>query len=367
MQSPNLPYNLRIDQLRWLAVTVVFLFHFYLEFRGQGGGAISSAWYGLISEGHTGVALFFALSGFLFMQIAIFQQQISYGAFLRNRCLRILPLFLTIFMLATSIGRDKFVPQDLFYVLATNLGLAPTSYTAVTGAAWSISVEFSFYLVFPFLARFTLVQGPSYLFKLLVMMVFFKVAAYTVNDKSTLMYFSTLLGRFDQFLIGMLAALFYQRHGVWLRRWSPWLPLPAFLLVVGNSALQAHFGKFEPYTHQAFWIGWSLLEATGWSFLIVAWVAFDRPLPTWLERALARAGQISFSFYLLHMGVLRIWMQYCGLPAYTGHRGLDTALTLLITYVAAWGLSGISYSAIEQPFLLLRRRYGARGDIGSTG
>jgi peptidoglycan/LPS O-acetylase OafA/YrhL len=31
MQSLNLQYNPRIDQLRWLAATIVFLFHFHLE------------------------------------------------------------------------------------------------------------------------------------------------------------------------------------------------------------------------------------------------------------------------------------------------------------------------------------------------
>ena len=43
MRSLNLPYNPRIDQLRWLAVTLVFLFHFYLEYRGLGGREIATA------------------------------------------------------------------------------------------------------------------------------------------------------------------------------------------------------------------------------------------------------------------------------------------------------------------------------------
>jgi hypothetical protein len=37
-------------------------------------------------------------------------------------------------------------------------------------------------------------------------MMLFKLAAFTVNQNSTLMYFSTFVGRFDQFMIGMLAA-----------------------------------------------------------------------------------------------------------------------------------------------------------------
>jgi peptidoglycan/LPS O-acetylase OafA/YrhL len=38
----NLQYNPRIDQLRWLAATIVFLFHFQLEYRGLGGPGIQT-------------------------------------------------------------------------------------------------------------------------------------------------------------------------------------------------------------------------------------------------------------------------------------------------------------------------------------
>ena len=61
MQSLNIQYNPRIDQLRWLAATLVFLFHFHLEYRGLGGTGLSSPWAALIIEGHTGVGLFFKI------------------------------------------------------------------------------------------------------------------------------------------------------------------------------------------------------------------------------------------------------------------------------------------------------------------
>jgi len=359
MKSLNIAYNPRIDQLRWLAATLVFAFHFYLEGRGQGVPELKSHWLGLVTEGHTGVGLFFTLSGFLFMQIALVQKDIQYSAFLRNRCLRILPLFLTVFVVALSIGRDKFTPADVLYVFTTNLGLAPTSYTPITGAAWTISVEFMFYLVFPFLARFTMEQGARYLLKLLVLMVFFKLAAFTVNDKSTLMYFSTLVGRFDQFLIGMLAALLFAHHGEALRRNVLWLlPLTA-LVVLCNAWIQSRHGKFIAQDHNPFWIWWSLMEASAWSGFILAWVAFDRKLPALVEKVLTQGGKISFSFYLLHMAMLHLLFSYFHLPAFTGNFKLDVAIAFMLAYGATWALSTISYSTIEEPFLRLRRRYGA--------
>ncbi len=359
MKSLNFPYNPRIDQLRWLAATIVFLFHFYLGYRGHGGVPLNSDWWGLITEGHTGVGLFFTLSGFLFMQIAQFQQQIVYRDFIRNRFLRIFPLYFTVFLLATSIGRDKFVPQDILYLFASNLGLAPTSANPITGAAWCISLEFMFYMVFPFLARFAMERGPRYLLGLLGLMLFFKLSAFTVNQNSTLMYFSTFVGRFDQFLIGMLAAQLFVRHEALLRRWAGVLLPLSLLIAVGDSALQSHISKFNTEPHAKFWIYWSMLESAGWACVIVSWLAYGRALPVWLDKLLCHGGKISFSFYLLHMIALYLLGDWFGLPVLTGHVRVDALLSLLIAYALIWGLATLSYTTIEEPFLRLRRNYGA--------
>lgn len=359
MQSLNLQYNPRIDQLRWLAATIVFLFHFHLEYRGLGGAPLTSNWAALITEGHTGVGLFFTLSGFLFMQIALAQKTIVYRDFVRNRVLRIFPLFLTIFLVATSIGRDTFQPQDILYLFATNLGHAPTSGTVITGAAWTISLEFLFYLVFPFLARFALERGKRHLLELLALMAFFKLAAYTVNDNSTLMYFCTFVGRFDQFLIGMLAAMLYQRYQPALQRHAPWLLAAAAALVVWDTATMHRLAPFGATPKSSFWIFWSMAESAGWACFIVAWVGFRPRLPCFAERVLCHGGKVSFSFYLLHMGLLHLLAQRVGLVHPTGRGWLDAAIMVAVSYGATWALATLSYNSIEEPFLRMRRRYGA--------
>jgi peptidoglycan/LPS O-acetylase OafA/YrhL len=358
MKSLNIPYNPRIDQLRWLAAAIVFFYHFNLEVRMQGGAGLTGSWWGIITEGHTGVGLFFTLSGFLFMQIALHQQTIVYRDFVRNRFLRIFPLFFTIFLLATSIGRDSFQPQDILYLLATNLGLAPTSGTVVTGAAWTISLEFMFYMLFPFLARFTMERGAKYLFGLIGLMLFFKLAAYTVNGKPALMYFSTWVGRFDQFLIGMLAALMYREHRASLHKLAPFLlPLSA-ALVIAAAALLAHVAPFHPESKAQFWIVWSMIEAAAWSALILAWVSFEPPLPSRLDKVLCHGGKISFSFYLLHMAVLHLLAQRFGMPVLSGVAMLDLSLLLVLAYGTTWVIATMSYQLIEEPFLNMRRKYG---------
>ncbi|AQV96379.1 acyltransferase [Cupriavidus necator] len=361
MRSSNLPHQPRLDHIRCLAAGLVFAFHlvhlFYLHWQP----AADKPWFGLISEGHTGVGLFFTLSGFLFMQIGLHHERIDYGDFIRNRFLRIFPLFVTVFVLAISISRDNFNPQDVLYLFFSNLGRAPTSNTFITGAAWTISLEFSFYLVFPFLSRFVREHGAGFLLRLLALMLLFKVGAWLVTERSTHMFYSTLVGRFDQFLIGMLAAVLFARHRARLARLGMPLLAAAVLLVVLNSALQARYASyFLPVPRQAYWIFWSMLEAGAWALLITAWQVAPVRMPARLDRLLCRGGEISFSFYLLHGMVLYIAHQVLGPVVLTGRVMVDSLLIGVPLYFLCWQVAALSYEAIEKPFLGLRRRYGER-------
>lgn len=364
MRSLNLPYNPKIDEIRFLAASLVFLFHFYLHCYVPNGGTLASSgwnWFGLITEGHTGVALFFTLSGFLFMQIALHHQKIVYADFIRNRFLRIFPLFLTIFFVAISIDREQFLPQDIFYLLFSNIGNAPTSKTFITGAAWTISLEFTFYLIFPFLARFAINIGQRYLLQWLALLFLIKLAAYGFNQNSTHMYYSTVIGRFDQFIIGMLAAFLYQRHEQGLKRAAIVLLPTACIVVALNSALQASYASFfSTDRKQIFWITWSMQESVGWALFILAWISADLKKPAWLNAALRQGGQVSFSFYLLHALVIYLAYQWIGYPQLVGNKLVNGALLAIPAFAATWIVATLSYITIEQPFLGLRRRYGDR-------
>lgn len=362
MRSLNFPHNPRIDEIRCLAASLVFVFHFYLYFYKPDTQSLASQqwnWFGLFTEGHTGVGLFFTLSGFLFMQIALHHKRIVYGDFIRNRFLRIFPLFITVFFIAISIGRDSFVPQDVFYILFSNLGNAPTSRYFITGAAWTISLEFTFYMVFPFLARFAIEIGPRYLLQWLILMLFIKLAAYGMGERTTHMFFSTLVGRFDQFLIGMLAAFAYRNYQTLLKRHDGKLLLAACVTVALNSAIQARYGSFfSPSQKVFFWVIWSMQESLGWAFFILSWIAADLAKPKWLDKILQHGGDISFSFYLLHALIIYLAYDWLRSVAISGNRQIDAVLMMLLVYAATWAFASLSYATIEQPFLRMRHRYG---------
>lgn len=353
----HLAHQPALDHLRGLAALLVFSFHAIHLLHLHWQARPDLAWLGVITEGHTGVALFFVLSGFLFMQIALQGGSIQYGQFIKNRLLRIAPLFVVVFFIAISIRRNEFQAADWAYLLFSNLGQAPTSGHFITGPAWTIGIEFLFYLIFPFLALFTQQQGGRYLVKLLLLLAFFKLAAWPAIETPHHVYYSTLLGRLDQFVIGMLAAIIWQRsaqHPIW--RYS--LPV-ALLLIWSNSYHQALSASyFTAHQQGLFWVFWSFREALGWALLILCWSACAQHLPRWIERPLLHLGQISYSFYLLHAFVLYFIHHSLQTQGWLGQGVINHWMLLsLLALGLTWWLANLSYQTLEIPFLALRRRY----------
>lgn len=353
----HLAHQPALDHLRALAALLVFSFHAIHLLHLHWQARPDLAWLGFITEGHTGVALFFVLSGFLFMQIALQGGELRYSQFIKNRLLRIAPLFVVVFVIAISIRRNEFQAADWSYLLFTNLGSAPTSGHFITGPAWTIGIEFLFYLVFPFLALFTRQQGVSYLLRLLLLLVFFKLAAWPAISEPAHVYYSTLLGRFDQFVIGLLAALIWHRSAHW-RVWPYLLPV-ALLLIWANSYHQALTASYFAADQQGlFWVFWSLREALGWALLILCWSAASHWLPGVIARVLAQLGQVSYSFYLLHAFVLYLIHHSLQLPnlhnpGLWNHWASLSLLALAIT----WALATLSYHTLEKPFLDMKQGY----------
>jgi peptidoglycan/LPS O-acetylase OafA/YrhL len=127
---------------------------------------------------------------------------------------------------------------------------------------------------------------------------------------------------------------------------------------MADSALQSALAPFNSTSHSSFWIVWSLLESFGWACLIIAWVGWNLRLPRALDNMLNHGGKVSFSFYLLHAGLIHTVFKYYGLPHWSGWPALDAGLMLVLAYAATWAVATLSYHSIEEPFLHMRRQYG---------
>jgi len=358
MKSHNLAYNPRLDHLRFFAAAIVFYFHFSRHLWPSYDLSAAHPWAGIVSQGHTGVGLFFTLSGFLFMLIALKSDQLNYMQFLRNRMLRIFPLFLFVFFISISLNRDAFQATDIFYIFFSNLGDSPTSKTFMTGPAWTISIEFTFYAVFPFLASISRERGLPYLFSLIALLLLFKIGAYLQIENSIKIFYSTLLGRFDQFLIGMIFAFFHFRHSEKLQSLSIISVAIGALIVTMNSAIQGYFYPLEwPEQRHPMWIFWSLQESIGWGIFILTWINANFRIPRMIDNVMTRGGEISFSIYLIHATVISIFVEVVGSVHLTGHIGWDLLILGTATFTLVWAVASLSYEVIERPFLNMRTRY----------
>lgn len=260
--------------------------------------------------------------------------------------------------MAISVGREAFSAADWGYLFFSNLGQAPTSNGFITGAAWTISIEFTFYLAFPFLALFVRRVGVRYLVNLLLLMLLFKVSAYFVIENHVHVYYSTLLGRFDQFLIGMLMACLYVQYEHVLKKYGVVLLLFFASFVWVTSAVLGRYASFfDPDGLTWLWVFWSFVESFGWGGVILGWLSVSWSFPNWLQRWVQRGGEISYSFYLLHGMVIVITYQWLGGLQLTHSLMLDAALLFVPVFFLVWVVASLSYETIEKPFLGLRRVY----------
>lgn len=358
MKSNNIAYEPRLDHLRFLAAMLVFLFHWYHIFHGNWKTTPQFHGLGWLTDGYTGVSLFFVLSGYLLMSITIHANGgIKWKLFVANRVLRIFPLFSFIFFVALSLTRDKFRPENLLYFLTTNIGLtAPTSDHFITGAAWTISVEFTFYLIFPFLALFSIKEGVAYLIRLIFLLAIFKVGGYFIVERANLMFYSTLLGRLDQFLVGMLAAQIFPLIKNY--KSSTGLLVVSIFGMLSLIEVQAYFASFLSgvQKHPA-WIFWPTIEAVAWSSVILCYLTWKGGLPHVIAVNLEKGAKISFSMYLWHAVIIFIFQQIPLLDMLNNHKKIYMLISLVACLSCTLFVSSVSYKTIELPFLLLRKKY----------
>jgi peptidoglycan/LPS O-acetylase OafA/YrhL len=357
VKSSNIYYIPKLDHLRGLAAMIIFMFHLYHYFYHHWQPNPDAWFMGLIVEGHTGIGLFFVLSGFIFMLIRLNASEMHYWDFMRNRFLRIFPLFLLVFFVAISIGRNDFRAPDVLYLFFSNLGQAPTSNQFITGAAWSISVEFTFYAIFPFIALAAINKGIWYLPRLILILLLFKLGAYAFSELPKHMYYSTLLGRLDQFLIGMLGASLYlplvkrQKLAEWY-----WLPIAAFVCWAGVGVMAHDFSYLSNVQKDPFWIIWPTLEALLWLGIVLTYLRSAVVIPKLINKLLELMGQVSYSWYLLHTLVLALWLHLFE-PIRTGFFMLDFLLSIILVGAVSLALAKLSYHTLEEPFLGMRKRY----------
>lgn len=355
MQTPKID---ALDQLRFFAAMLVLLTHFRASpDLLDGTHGIEKALKAWVQHGSWGVSIFLVLSAFLFTLNFLERGEEPYTNFIRKRLFRIFPMYCIIGILLMTQNRAEWSVDDLltFLTFQVNAGDPMTGYgndQLPIGPIWTIGVEFQFYLIFPFLFAALNPSSNSNILRLIGVVAFviflrFLLSIWTLGPAVYFNAYHTLLGRFDQFVIGMIAArVFVQFRSKLSIRTS------AVGLIVTLILATLYLRGFKPMSWPK--NTYSLtIEALIAASIIITMIGCGG-IPSKLGKAIAYLGAASYSIYLLHLPVGRILLTRFGdvtFPA-LGFTGQLVLLVILPTII----VSILAYQCIEKPFMALGRR-----------
>ena len=294
-----------ITFLRAISVLMVVLFHF--NFPVSSGGFI-------------GVDVFFVISGFLMTQIietGLQEKKFKYGQFLVSRIKRIWPAMGVMLIALLAVGAMFMPPLDTS-IIATQViyavGFVSNHYYLNTSGyfsgdndsrwllhTWSLSVEWQFYLIFPFILiasrclSMRISSATNFLkvhvaILAVLLLASLALCVYVSNHDASTAFF-LLPTRAWEMLAGGMAFFAYRNINLTeLQR--------RLLSYMGLSMIAASFLLIGRFDIERLWPSYYAIFPVAGAVLVL-WAAFNK---NWLinNRVLQSIGLWSYSIYLWH-------------------------------------------------------------------
>lgn len=279
-----------LDFLRFLAIGLVVGVHYR---------------YQLIPGGSVGVAVFFALSGYLITK-NLLQKEVSIPEFLMRRMFRIYPSYLVVCLLNVailyltgSVKYNSFMQNLPGVVLLIKM---PDAWLSVgLGIFWTLQIEMWFYFLIPFLIkknnpllRITIVLAliaVSFIFKSLVFFDIVKLSSYAI--------FRTLYWM-DNLLYGTLTALLLENAGRQLSiktmKFSPGLNIN--IVIISSLAMIGLIAFFTP-SGDSVW-PFRLSIVSGLTATVIFFSQKYQVSNYKMPRFVSYISLLAYSIYLLH-------------------------------------------------------------------
>ena len=366
MKSSNKTYLHGIDQLRAFASMLVLYWHAIHSGYVKTSYVPDNIFMGYFEEGHTGVALFITITGFIFTYI-IADKDIIYRKFLYNRFIRIFPLLFIASLFASFYASGVNKGDPLTIIKFFNL----FGGGALNGS-WTIVIEFQFYLFFPiiymhFRGKYRgkwLKYFPYILF--IVLGMIFRLIYFSKHGNVQEISYWSIFGRIDQFMFGIISALLLTD----LKNINKKKYFGISIFLISLSALVIfyyYFNKSGGYYHRPsypspnnIWLFIPTMEGLLYGLMIIGWVLFSTEWTNIFSKFLAYLGSISYSTYLLHVPAIGLCHAIISRYeiSFSEDKFIDGNLAILILiYPAIMIFSSISYELIEKPFLNKRTKY----------
>lgn len=306
--------------------------------------------FSLLDEGHTGVALFMTLSGYLFAKL-LDGKTIDYRAFLWNRALRLLPLLVVVILI---VGVQTFVRGEGLSSYAYSIARG-IYYPSLPNGGWSITVEFHYYVILP-LFLWMLRKSKLLPISIVVGAMALRWFVYHRTGEIQELAFWTIIGRMDQFALGMLV---YQFRAYLARRHFIAIgTIIAFALFYWYFDSQGGFLQNPSYpSPSSLWILLPTIEGAAYAVGIAWYESSFSPSTTGVSGFIGRIGAFSYSIYLLHFFVVFYAARF------VHERIMDISdfylacLWSAVFFLLMMPVGYVSFRFIEAPFLRLRKYY----------
>lgn len=359
--TPSREFLPVIDGWRFVAIMAVILYHlndYFITKTGRRGEP--DALSGLLSHGYLGVPLFFALSGFIIARPFLAGTAPGVLRYFTRRLTRLEPpylinLGLVFTLLVVVLGES---PRDLFPHL---LASAAYLHNAVFGGAsrinfvaWSLEVEFQFYVLAPALLGLLSLLGPLPRRLALLGLVLLGGWANQAPELTRSALGLTVLRYEGFFAAGILAA------DIFVRRWGqqPASSAQGDVAVLAAAVLVVLAAQGQR------WAVWLLPAA-----MLLALLGSLRG--RWTTRLLSATpiyviGGMCYTLYLYHFYVISAVGRFV-LPWTSASQPIWANLLLMMVAVVpvVLGSGAVLYVLVERPFMRSRtRNKGGSADPG---
>ncbi len=337
---------MRVEQItftRFLAAIAIVIYHYALNLFPFNSGILHD----IFKQATVGVSYFFILSGFVMIIAYGKKADINTNDYFRNRFARIYPVYLLAILLIFIhfiLNKQDIDISGLLLNVFVIQAWVPEKAIAFNSPGWSLTVEFLFYAVFPYLLKYFYkarnyrkVLVPVIAIWLLSQLLFNLLAASSFNkgfetaSYNFLYYFPVM--HLNEFLIGNLAGLFFIKINEKAFRNYDWqiLILAVLILVALKFPMGMNYHN-------------GLLAVLFVPFILLVSLNTGKITGLFNHPWLVFLGEISYGIYIL---------QY---PVFTWTRSVlkfihirDNSMVFYISFIMLIIVSGVSYHYIETP------------------
>ena len=356
--TTNQVYFPEIDGIRFLAISVVILFHAYGYFlaKTQVHFADNLFHYGWINQvlltGDKGVPLFFVLSGFI-LCMPFAQQYINKGRkvelkkYYLRRVTRLEPpyfiamggIFCLLVVMKLYAFRALF--PSLLASLAYSHELIYHRAPLITVVAWSLEVEIQFYIIAPVLFR-VLTLSKNIRRPLLIL----AALGFSVLQQLYPAGFENLYMNIQYFLVGILLADLYVSDFAAAFFKQKWIGYLGIILVAVILYLPTKMTPYFPYS----------MYATIFIPFVIAFLYYSIMKNDMLKRAFSYKfipviGGMCYSIYLVHYTIISLIGRFTMKVHFTNYYLPNLLLQLILLIIPVVLCSTVFYYYVERPFM----------------